>query len=142
MVLYAKDIVEKEFLSLTPESTIVEAAKAMKARRRGFVLVGTPADPQGLVTEWDVLSKVVAEGLDPQKVTLGQVMTKELLSIDAGAGLSMVSQMMTEHGVRRLLVKEGDQVIGFITSRIMMAHMNEYVDKVSTQISRLQAPWF
>jgi signal-transduction protein with cAMP-binding, CBS, and nucleotidyltransferase domain len=142
MVLYARDIVEKEFLSLTAESTIVEAAKAMKARRRGFVLVGSPADPQGLVTEWDVLSKVVAEGLDPQKVTLGQVMTKELLSIDAGAGLALVSQMMTEHGVRRLLVKEGDQVIGFITSRIMMARMNEYVDKVSTQISRLQAPWF
>ncbi|MDG6916143.1 MAG: CBS domain-containing protein [Nitrososphaerota archaeon] len=142
MVLYARDIVEKEFLSLTAESTIVEAAKAMKVRRRGFVLVGSPADPQGLVTEWDVLSKVVAEGLDPQKVTLGQVMTKELLSIDAGAGLALVSQMMTEHGVRRLLVKEGDQVIGFITSRIMMARMNEYVDKVSTQISRLQAPWF
>ena len=142
LVLYARDVVEKDFLSLTADSTVVEAARAMKAQRRGFVLAGSPADPQGLVTEWDILSKVVAEGLDPEKATLGQVMTTELLSIDAGAGLAAVSQLMAEHGVRRLLVKDGGHIIGYITSRIMMARMNDYVDKVSTQISRLQAPWF
>ena len=142
MVLYARDIVEKEFLSLTEGSTVMDAAKAMKERKRGFVLVGSAASPQGIVTEWDVLSKVVSEGLDPLKVTLGEVMTRDLLSIDGGAGLAAVSQLMSEHGVRRLLVKEHDQVIGYITSRTMLARMNDYVDKVSSQISRLQAPWF
>jgi len=53
-----------------------------------------------------------------------------------------VSQMMTQHGIRRLIVKDGNQVIGFITSKTMLARMNDYVDKVSAQISRLQAPWF
>ncbi|MDG6908781.1 MAG: CBS domain-containing protein [Nitrososphaerota archaeon] len=142
MVLYARDIVEKEFLSLTEESTVMDAAKAMKARKRGFVLVGSAASPRGIVTEWDILSKVVSEGLDPVKVTLGDVMTRDLLSIDGGAGLAAVSQLMSEHGVRRLLVKEHDQVIGYITSRTMLARMNDYVDKVSSQISLLQAPWF
>ncbi len=142
MVLYARDIVEKEFLSLTAESTVVEAARAMKARKRGFVLVGTPAAPLGLVTEWDILSKVVAEGLDPEKSTLGQLMSTELLSVDGGAGLAAVSQLMSENGVRRLLVREEGKVIGYITSRTMLARMNDYVDKVSSQISRLQAPWF
>ncbi len=142
MVLYARDIVEKEFLSLTEESTVMDAAKAMKARKRGFVLVGSAASPRGIVTEWDILSKVVSEGLDPVKVTLGDVMTRDLLSIDGGAGLAAVSQLMSEHGVRRLLVKEHDQVIGYITSRTMLARMNDYVDKVSSQISMLQAPWF
>jgi CBS domain-containing protein len=134
--------VEKEFLSLTEESTVMDAAKAMKARKRGFVLVGSAASPRGIVTEWDILSKVVSEGLDPVKVTLGDVMTRDLLSIDGGAGLAAVSQLMSEHGVRRLLVKEHDQVIGYITSRTMLARMNDYVDKVSSQISLLQAPWF
>lgn len=142
MVLYARDIVEKEFLSLTEGSTVMDAAKAMKARKRGFVLVGSAASPRGIVTEWDILSKVVSEGLDPVKVTLGDVMTRDLLSIDGGAGLAAVSQLMSEHGVRRLLVKEEGEVIGFITSRTMLARMNDYVDKVSSQISRLQAPWF
>ncbi|MDG7007295.1 MAG: CBS domain-containing protein [Nitrososphaerota archaeon] len=142
MVLYAKDIIEKQFLIISAGSTVLEGAKAMKNARRGFVVIGSSSQPQGIVTEWDILSKVVAEGWDPQKVTMGEIMSSDLLSIDGGAPLSAVAQLMSEKGVRRLLVKDGDQVIGFITSRTMLARMNEYVDKVSTQISRLQAPWF
>ncbi len=142
MVLYARDIVEKEFLTISGSSTVFEGAKAMKNSSHGFAVVGTAAQPQGIVTEWDILSKVVAEGWDPQKVTMAEVMTQELLSIDASAPLSSVAQLMTERGVRRLLVKYWNQVIGFITAKTMMARMNDYVDKVSTQISRLQAPWF
>lgn len=142
MVLYARDIVEKDFLSISRNSTVLEGARAMKNSKHGFALIGTPASPEGIVTEWDILSKVVAEVQDPTRVTMGEIMTTDLLTIDAGAGISAVSQLMTERGVRRLLVKEGNQVIGFITSKTMLARMNEYVDKVSTQISRLQTPWF
>jgi len=140
MVLYAKDIVEKDFLSISGNSTVLEGAKAMKNSRHGFAVIGSPAAPQGLVTEWDIISKVVSEGWDPQKVTMGEIMTTELLSIEAGAPLSAVSQVMTEKGVRRLLVKDGNEVIGFITAKTMLARMNDYVDKISAQISRLQTP--
>jgi len=142
MVLYARDIVEKDFLSISRGSTVLEGARLMKNSRHGFAIIGTPSNPEGIVTEWDILSKVVAEAWDPARVTMGEIMSTDLLSIDAGAGISAVSQLMTERGVRRLLVKEGNQVIGFITAKTMLARMNEYVDKVSSQISRLQAPWF
>jgi signal-transduction protein with cAMP-binding, CBS, and nucleotidyltransferase domain len=142
MVLYARDIVEKEFLTVSASSTVLEGAKAMKNSHHGFAVIGTSGQPQGIVTEWDILSKVVAEGGDPQKVTMGEIMSSDLLSMDASAPLSAVSQIMTEKGVRRLLIKDGDKVIGFITSKTILARMNDYVDKVSTQISRLQAPWF
>jgi len=141
MVLYARDIVEKDFLSISGTSTVLEGAKEMKNSRHGFAIIGTPANPQGMVTEWDIISKVVSEGRDPRSVTMEEVMTKEILSIDSSTPLSVVSQIMTEKGVRRLLVKEGDQVVGFITSKTMLARMNDYVDKISAQISRLQTPW-
>lgn len=142
MVLYARDIVERDFLCLPPGKTIIEGAKAMKETRRGFAVIGTLDAPQGVVTEWDILSRVVAEGLEPQKVTMGEIMSKDILSIDGAAALSAVSQLMSENGVRRLIVKEKGQVIGFITSKTMLRRMNEYVDRISTQISRLQSPWF
>lgn len=142
MVLYARDIVEKEFLVLSSGSTVLEGARAMKSAKRGFAVIGAKEEPQGIVTEWDILSKVVAEGADPQSVTLGEIMSKELLSIDGGTGLAEVSQLMSERGVRRLLVKEQGRVVGYITSKTMLARMNDYVDKVSSQISRLQTPWF
>ncbi|HKT22573.1 MAG TPA: CBS domain-containing protein [Nitrososphaerales archaeon] len=142
MVLYARDIVEKEFLVLFSGSTVLEGARAMKSAKRGFAVIGAKEEPQGIVTEWDILSKVVAEGADPQSVTLGEIMSKELLSVDGGTGLAEVSQLMSERGVRRLLVKEQGRVVGYITSKTMLARMNDYVDKVSSQISRLQTPWF
>ena len=142
MVFYARDIVEKGFLSLSSGTTVLEGAKAMKEAKRGFAVIGTPADPQGVVTEWDILSKVVAEGRDPGGVTMGEIMTTDILSIDAGAPISEVSQLMSRRGVRRLIVKDKGDVVGFITSKTMLARMNEYVDRVSAQISRLQTPWF
>ena len=142
MVLYARDIVEKDFLSLSAGSTVLEGARAMKNVRHGFAIIGTTADPQGLVTEWDILSKVVAEGLDPQRVTLGEIMSTDLLSVDSGAGLEVVAQLMSDRGVRRLLVKDKGKVVGYITSRTMLKRMNDYVGTVSSQISKLQTPWF
>ncbi len=58
MVLYARDIVETEFLSMPPNRSVLDAAKAMAARRHGFVIVMSPeGTPIGIVTEWDVLAK-------------------------------------------------------------------------------------
>jgi signal-transduction protein with cAMP-binding, CBS, and nucleotidyltransferase domain len=142
MVLYAKDIVEKDFLSLSADSTVSEAAKAMKDTRHGFAIIGTPGDPKGIVTEWDILSKVVAEGKEPGTVKMKEIMSTDLLSVEGGTGLAEVSQLMSKRGVRRLLVRDGGNVIGYITSKTMLARMNDYVDKVSSQISRLQTPWF
>ncbi len=142
MVLYARDIVEKDFLSLPQETTVLEAAKAMKGSKHGFVVIGVPTQPQGLITEWDILSKVVAEGRDPGKVTLSEIMSSEIIAVQAGEGIETVSRLMNEKGIRRLLVKDGDVVVGFITSKTLLARLNEYVDRVSAQISRLQTPWF
>ena len=141
MVLYAKDIVQKDFLSLSADGTVLQGAKSMKDTRHGFAVIGTPEDPEGIVTEWDIITKVVAEGRDPQRVTMREIMTQELVSIEGNAPLSAVAAIMTERGVRRLLVKDGSKVVGYITSKTMLARMNDYVDKVSTQISRLQTPW-
>ena len=113
----------------------------MRDTRHGFSVIGTPDDPQGIVTEWDIITKIVAEGKDPRQITMGEIMTKELVSIEAGAPLSAVAQVMSEKGVRRLQVRDGNKVVGYITSKIMLARMNDYVDKISTQISRLQTPW-
>src|SRR5947199_4725268 len=58
MVLYAKDIVETDFLSLPPDTSVLQAAKAMATRHQGFAVVTTPdKGGVGIVTEWRVLGK-------------------------------------------------------------------------------------
>jgi CBS domain-containing protein len=142
MVLYAKDILAKDFLSFSTGTTVFEAARAMKASKHGFVIVGSPERPDGIVTEWDIVSKVVAEGREPAKVTVGEIMTTGLHTVKANEGIAAVAKRMSELGVRRMLVKDRDHMIGYITEKTVLQNLEDYVDKVSSQISRLQAPWF
>ena len=141
MALHAKDIVEKDFISLSPETSALEAAKRMAKEGHGFVIVANPrGDAIGIVTEWDYLSKIVAEGKDPSHVRLGDIMTSDLVSVDANVGLDQVAELMARKGIRRVLVLKDRRVIGVITASSMLSRLKEYVDQVSSTIARLQSP--
>jgi malate dehydrogenase (oxaloacetate-decarboxylating) len=143
MVLVAKDIVEKEFLVLPRETTAIDAAHRMKAASHGFVIVASPGgDPEGIVTEWDYLAKIVAEERDPKRVRLSDIMSSELVSVDANTGLDQVAQIMTQKGIRRVLVIKDHKVLGVLTAKTMLSRLKEYVDRISSQIARLQSPMF
>src|SRR5438094_3901009 len=81
MVLIAKDVVEKEFLSLPRDTTALEAARQMKAKRHGFAIIASPsASPEGIVTEKDYLYKIVAWRKDHSHVKLIDIFTSDLVS--------------------------------------------------------------
>lgn len=141
MVLLAKDIVEKDFLSLPRGTGALDAAKQMKTSQRGFVIiVGADGHPEGIVTEWDYLSKLVAEGKDPLTTRLEDIMSTGLVTVKADDGIDSVSQMMSDRGIRRVLVVQGGKVLGVITAKTVLSRLKEYVDRVSSQIARLQTP--
>jgi CBS domain-containing protein len=140
MVLFAKDVAEPTFLSFSPETNALDTAKSMKEKRQGYVIVVSDGKPVGIVTEWDYLSKVVAEGRDPSKVTLRELMSEGLISVADSDGIESVARVMTERGVRRVLVLREGKVIGVVTSRTILARLEEYVDQVSVTIARLQSP--
>jgi len=143
MVLVAKDIVEKDFLSMEQNATALEAAKRMQSNRHGFVVVVTAdGKPVGIVTEWDYLSKLVAEGKDPSQVKLEEIMSRNLVTVKADDGIDYVAQLMAERGIRRVLVLQDGKILGTITARTMLARMKDYIDRISTQIARLQVPRF
>lgn len=141
MVLVAKDIVEKDFLSLPHGTIALEAAKHMKSNRHGFaIIVDADRRPEGIITEWDYLSKLVAEGRDPSKIRVEEIMSTGLVSVKPDDGIDFVSQMMSDRGIRRVLVIQGDKVLGVITCRTVLTRLKDYVDRVSSQIARLQTP--
>jgi CBS domain-containing protein len=141
MVMKARDIVEKDFISLPKDTTAYDAAKSMKERGRGFVVVADAnGKPEGMVTEWDFLSKLIAEGRDPAGVRLGEIMTANLVTVKAEEELDSVAQLMSMRRVRRVLVVQNGKVLGIITARTMLAKMKRYIDRISAQIARLQMP--
>jgi CBS domain-containing protein len=114
----------------------------MKAKGNGFVIIASGGSPEGIVTEWDFLAKIMAEGKDPAGVKLGDIMTSNLVSVDGNEGIDQVAQIMTQKGIRRVLVISDHKVLGVITAKTMLSRLKEYIDKVSSQIARLQSPMY
>jgi CBS domain-containing protein len=140
MVLYAKDIVETDFLSMEGSANALEAAKLMKERKHGFVVIIAEGRPIGIATEWDYLSKIVAMGKSPDKVLLKDIMSQNVFSVKASDGIDYVSKLMAERGIRRVLVLDKDKVVGVITAKTVLARLEDYINSVSAQIARLNSP--
>src|SRR5437588_12234225 len=95
MVLVAKDIVEKDFLSLSRNTSALEAARQMKAKSHGFVIIASAGGvPEGIVTEWDCLAKITAEGKDPGEVKLDDIVSSSLGPVDGNEVLDQVPELM------------------------------------------------
>jgi CBS domain-containing protein len=143
LVLYAKDIIETDFISLPPTENVFNASKLMSERRHGFVIVvSEDKRPAGIVTEWDVLEKIVATNRDPKRTTLSDIMSVSLVTVSPDTGIAQIATIMSERGIRRILVVQDQKMIGVITSRAILKSLKQYVDRISSEIARFQAPYF
>ncbi len=82
-LLMVKDLIKDEPVFVEPESTVLSVAKKMKEHQVDSVLVkDAPGNIKGIVTESDIVYKVVSEDGSPSKTRVEKIMSKELLTID------------------------------------------------------------
>ncbi|HUI01038.1 MAG TPA: CBS domain-containing protein [Nitrososphaerales archaeon] len=111
-----RDAMTQDVLTTTPDKSIVDAAKLMRAQGRGSIVVVDRERPVAIVTERDFLKKVVAEGLTPNSVTVRQVMSSPLVTVGPTTSLRDAAAVMTDKKIRRLPVVENDRLVGMITT--------------------------
>ena len=112
----ANDIMSKKPEFLPPTATIKEAAKLMRDQDYGFIPVGENDRLIGTVTDRDITIRAVAEGKDPNTVTLKEVMTEELCYCYDTDTTETIAQLMEESQVRRLVVLNADKrMVGIIS---------------------------
>ncbi|HTW39513.1 MAG TPA: CBS domain-containing protein [Thermoplasmata archaeon] len=141
MVLVAKDIMEKSVLTVDEGVDALTCARTMADQHKGYaVLVRGGGTLSGIVTEWDFLAKVVAAGRDASQIRVREIATAEVDSCPPDTATDEVVATMSERGIRRMIVRSGDQVLGIITARTVLRMFREYVDKVSSEIAGYQAP--
>ena len=139
MVLVAKDIMEKDVLTVDAGVDALTCARTMAQQHKGYaVLTKAPGTIAGIVTEWDYLLKIVAAGADPSRVEVHTIATPVIDSCPPETPTDQVVATMAEKGIRRMVVRSGDQVLGIITARTVLRMFREYVDKVSSEIAGYQ----
>jgi len=110
------------------ETSAVAAASQMSSRRIGCLVVQAkdqgPPTPNivGLVSETDLVRKVMAQELPPSTTTIAQIMASPLLTISPDRTMLDASHFMEQHGVRHLCVSNGEQIVGLISIRDIVKH--------------------
>ena len=93
---------------------VAYAAKMMKDEDVGLAPVVEGDRLVGTLTDRDIVTRVVAEGKDPQSVSVREVASTDLVTIDPQQDLDEALSLMASHQVRRLPVVEGDRLVGVV----------------------------
>jgi len=110
------DLMTKEVVNVDANMTAMEVARLIvKNKIEGFP-VTEKGKPIGIVTGWDLLTKVVAKGLNPNKVKAKEFMTQSPITCPPNYSVLEAAKLMAKHGIKRIPVVEKDKVIGIFTS--------------------------
>jgi len=116
-----KDFLRGETVSYaTPDLTVRQAAQYMSSREVGAVPVLEMGRLVGIFTERDLLTRVVAHGLDPATTSVGEVMTKELVVAEADEDYEAALEKMKDCNCRHLPVVDEDRLVGIISMRDLL----------------------
>lgn len=96
---------------------IEEATKLMDQKGIGSVLVEENGNIIGMMTERDILKKVVAAGRKCGETIVKDIMNSPLITLDINAGIEEASNLMAVHHIRRLVITEKDEIVGIVTAR-------------------------
>jgi CBS domain-containing protein len=114
--MQVKQAMTKQVLVTSPDFSVRSAAKIMAEQRVGSLVVQQDDKIVGIITELDIIWKVVANDKDPNTTTVEEVMTKKVITIRADQTLEEASALMVEHKIKKLPVLEKDKLVGIITA--------------------------
>ncbi|MCK4366006.1 MAG: CBS domain-containing protein [Thermoplasmatales archaeon] len=115
--IIVKEAMKTNLAIVEPDTTVLEAAKLMKKRKIGNVIVVEKKQPVGILTESDILKKVVAEGKNAKDVTVKTVMSTPIIVTEPYITLEEAINTMGKCSIRRLPVIEDGKLIGIITQK-------------------------
>ncbi len=125
---FISDFMERDLASVSDTTNAIDAAIKMCEQRIGCLIVheeGPDSEQQpiiGLVSETDLIRKVMAQGQTDSIPSVGQIMSSPLHTIASDRSMLDASHVMEQQGVRHLCVSEGEEIVGLISMRDLVRH--------------------
>ncbi|MBI3898892.1 MAG: CBS domain-containing protein [Gammaproteobacteria bacterium] len=138
------DIYIREVVSIDKDATLLEAAQLMRQHHIGDVVVADSRNgyhvPVGMVTDRDIVIEVVARNLNVNDLSVGDVMSKDIVTAREGDGISETIALMRSSGVRRLpVVSDAGALLGIVSIDDLWQLVAEEATELSRVASRAQA---
>jgi diguanylate cyclase (GGDEF)-like protein len=110
-----------KIVTISPNDSIKEAAKKMFANKIGCLIVNDEGGKfAGIVTERDIVSRVIASSMDLDRTTIAQIMTSRIVTCSVGTATSNARRIMTANHIRHLPVVDNGVVVGILSARDIM----------------------
>jgi CBS domain-containing protein len=122
-------IMQEKIVTAAADESVADIAQRMKDDSIGAVLVVEDGGLAGVFSERDLVTRVVAKGRDPAKTPVGDVATREIVSVGRNASIRECAEQLRTHGIRHLPVVEGDRPVGIISAR-------DFFDAISGGLER------
>jgi CBS domain-containing protein len=112
-----REIMTQEVFILDITSTALEAAQAMKDKNIGSLIVSKDGNPVGIITERDIVHKVMAKDVKPSTMLAEKIMSSPIITVKSSTDVIKASEIMVKSGIRRLAITDDDKITGIVTDR-------------------------
>ncbi|MFI0537310.1 CBS domain-containing protein [Streptomyces sp. WSLK1-3] len=110
-----RDVMTPGVVAVRPDASLVEAARLMRTQDIGDVVVADGQHVVGVLTDRDITVRAVADGADPQALSVRSVCTPDPLTVAPGDPVTQAAALMRAHAVRRLPVVEDGLPVGMVS---------------------------
>ena len=133
-----KDVMVRKVRTANLEETILNATEIMNQYEIGCMVITENGKPVGIMTERDILKRVVSERRDPAKTKLYEVMSKPLVTVKPHITITSAARIMIKQKIKKLLVTNDGQLIGILSLTDLIPLLREY--GITNKISLKDAP--
>jgi CBS domain-containing protein len=120
-----RDAMTEDPRSIGARESVVEAARLMRDEHIGSLPVTEGGRLVGMITDRDLTTRVVAEAAGPETTSVGDVYSRDLISVEPNNDLEEALQLMARHQVRRLPVVENGRLVGMVAQADIALKENE-----------------
>jgi CBS domain-containing protein len=125
MAKSVRDTMTENPRSIGVSASVVEAARLMREGHIGSLPITDDDQLVGMITDRDITTRVVAEAADPKTTSVGDVYSRDLISVEPDHDLQEALQLMARHQVRRLPVVEDGRLVGIVAQADIALAENE-----------------
>ena len=121
----ARDIMSSKIVTIESSVSAIEIAKIMDKNKVSSIVITKDQLPIGIVTERDLVSKIIAQNKKPSEVRTADITTSPLVIVNPLTPTDEIAQKMLSEKIRRVVVIDSDQALGIITVTDFVKHLHE-----------------